>query len=54
VHAPTEDKSDDIKDWFYEEQEHAFNSQRKYENDIKRCQCIVGTENMKLLMTMGL
>jgi len=30
VHAPTEDKSDDIKDSFYEELEHVFNQFPKY------------------------
>jgi hypothetical protein len=30
VHAPIEDKSDDVKDRFYEELEHVFNKFPKY------------------------
>jgi hypothetical protein len=30
AHAPTEDKTDDVKDSFYEEQEHVFDTFRKY------------------------
>jgi exonuclease III len=36
VHAPTEDKSDDVKDRFYEEPEQVF---EKYENFASRFQC---------------
>jgi hypothetical protein len=35
VHAPTEDKIDDIKDRFYEELEHVV----PYENFVRRFQC---------------
>jgi hypothetical protein len=34
VHAPTEDKIDDIKDRFYEELEHAFDKSPKYHMNI--------------------
>jgi len=34
VHAPTEDKSDDTKDSFYEELEHVFNQFPKYHMKI--------------------
>jgi hypothetical protein len=30
VHAPREDKIDDMKDWFYEKLEHVFEKFRKY------------------------
>jgi hypothetical protein len=30
VHAPTEDKTDDVKDSFYEEVEHVFDKFPKY------------------------
>jgi hypothetical protein len=41
VHAPTEDKDDDIKDSFYEEIEQVFFSVPKvpYENLGRRLQC---------------
>jgi hypothetical protein len=34
VHAPTEGKSDDMKDSFYEEQEHVFDQFPKYHMKI--------------------
>jgi hypothetical protein len=34
VHAPTEDKTDDTKDSFYEELEHVFNKLPKYHMKI--------------------
>jgi exonuclease III len=34
VHAPTQDKTDDIKDRFYEELEHAFDKFQKYHMKI--------------------
>jgi hypothetical protein len=34
VHAPTEDKIDDVKDRFYEELEHIFNTFHKYHMKI--------------------
>jgi hypothetical protein len=34
VHAPSEDKSDDTKDSFYEELEHVFNQFPKYHMKI--------------------
>jgi hypothetical protein len=34
VHASTEDKIGDIKDWFYEELEHAFDKFPKYHKKI--------------------
>jgi hypothetical protein len=34
VHAPTEDKTDDVKDSFYEELEHVFNKFPKYHMKI--------------------
>jgi hypothetical protein len=34
VHAPTEDKDDDIKDSFYEELEHTFDQFAKYHTKI--------------------
>jgi hypothetical protein len=30
VHAPTEDKTDDVNDGFYEELEHIYNKYPKY------------------------
>jgi hypothetical protein len=40
VHAPTEDKVDDIKDRFYEELKQVFekNSEVPYENSVRRFQ----------------
>jgi hypothetical protein len=35
-HTPTEDKTDDIKDRFYEELEQVFDKFPKYENSIRR------------------
>jgi hypothetical protein len=37
VHAPTEDKSDDVKDSFYKEMECVFNQFPK--NSVRRFQC---------------
>jgi exonuclease III len=34
VHAPTEDKTDDVKDSFYEELEHVFDKFPKYHTKI--------------------
>jgi hypothetical protein len=34
VHAPTEDKTDDVKDSFYEELEHIFNKFPRYHMKI--------------------
>jgi exonuclease III len=34
VHAPTEDKTDDVKDSFYKELEHVFNKFPKYHTKI--------------------
>jgi hypothetical protein len=34
VHAPTEDKIDDVKGWFYEELEQVFNKFPKYHTKI--------------------
>jgi hypothetical protein len=34
VHAPTEDKTDDVKDSFYEELEHVFDKVPKYHMKI--------------------
>jgi hypothetical protein len=34
VHAPTEDKTDDVKDGFYEELEHIFGKFPKYHMKI--------------------
>jgi hypothetical protein len=34
VHAPTEDKTDDIKDRYYEELEHVFDKYPKYHTNI--------------------
>jgi hypothetical protein len=34
VHAPTEDKTDDMKDRFYEELEHIFDNFPKYHMKI--------------------
>jgi exonuclease III len=34
IHAPTEDKIDDVKDSFYEELEHVFNKFPKYHMKI--------------------
>jgi len=41
VHASTEDKSDDMKDSFYEALECVFDQFLKYshENFVRRCQC---------------
>jgi hypothetical protein len=40
VHAPTEDKTDDVKDSFYEELEHVFDKFLKYHMKIvRRFQC---------------
>jgi hypothetical protein len=33
VHAPTEDKIDDVKDSFYEELKHEFDKFTKYHNE---------------------
>jgi hypothetical protein len=43
VHAPTEEKSDDSKDSFYEELEHIFNHFPKY-----RMKILLGDFNTKL------
>jgi hypothetical protein len=34
VHAPTEDKTDDVKDSFYEELEHVFDKFPKYHTKV--------------------
>jgi hypothetical protein len=40
VHAPTEDKIDDMKDRFYEELEHVFDKFPKYHmKSVRRFQC---------------
>jgi hypothetical protein len=39
VHAPIEDKIDDMKDRFYEELEHVFDKFPKYYMKIRRFQC---------------
>jgi hypothetical protein len=41
VHAPTEDKTDDVKDSFYEELERVFDKFPKYhiKNSVRRFQC---------------
>jgi hypothetical protein len=41
VHAPTEDKTDDVKDSVYEELECVFNRFPKYhvKNSVRRFQC---------------
>jgi exonuclease III len=37
VHAPTEDKTDDVKDSFYEELEHVYDKFPKYQMKILLC-----------------
>jgi exonuclease III len=44
VHAPTEDKADDVKDSFYEELEHAFDKFPKY-----HMKSLIGNFNAKVL-----
>jgi hypothetical protein len=41
VHAPKEDRTDDVKDSFYEELERVFDKFLKmsYENSVRRFQC---------------
>jgi 23S rRNA C2498 (ribose-2'-O)-methylase RlmM len=40
VHAPTQDKTDDVKDSLYNELERVFDkSQITYENSVRRFQC---------------
>jgi hypothetical protein len=40
IHAPTEDKTDDVKDSFYKELERVFDKFLKYhENSVGRFQC---------------
>jgi hypothetical protein len=41
VHAPTEDKTDDVKDSFYEELERVFEKipEISYENSVRGFQC---------------
>jgi hypothetical protein len=58
IHAPTENKTDDVKDSFYEELEHVFDKFPKYHTKIMlgdlnaKCQCknivkpTVGKENL--------
>jgi hypothetical protein len=48
VHAPTEDKIDDMKDRFYEELEHVFNQFSKYHMKIllRDFSAEVGWENI--------
>jgi hypothetical protein len=41
VHAPTEDKPDDVKDSFYEELEHVFDKFSKYHMKILLGQCFM-------------
>jgi hypothetical protein len=48
VHAPTEDKTDDVKDSFYEELEHIFDKFHKYHMKIllEDLNAIVGREDV--------
>jgi hypothetical protein len=39
VHAPTEDKTDDMKNSLYEELEHVFDKLPKYKNSVRSLQC---------------
>jgi dihydroorotase len=45
VHAPTEDKTDDVKDRFYEELEHVFDKFLKYNMKI-----LLADPNAKVVM----
>jgi hypothetical protein len=43
VHAPTEDKIDDVKDIFYEELERVFG--KFHENPVRKYQCQIDRED---------
>jgi hypothetical protein len=51
VHAPTEDKTDDVKDSFYKELERVFDKLPKYH--MKMCKCVKVVREAIFKQTIG-